>query len=756
MHVYHYAPYEPSAFKRLMCRHAVRENDVDEMLRAGVFVDLCAVVKQGLRASVESYSIKDLERFYGFERKTPLKDAGSARRAVEFSLEMEDPGAITPEIRALVENYNEEDCVSALELRKWLESLRLEHEKNGTAVPRPPLKEGKASEDAEKRSAEVQAAMAKLLDGVPAEKKDRSPEQQARWLLAHMLEFHRREDKVAWWEFFRLCGLVDEDDLLAERAVVTGLQFIKRTPPVGKKRVPIDRYKFPVQEFNAGEGDELKTQDGLKWGTVADIDLAARWVDVTKTIARKDEHPRVAFVHSQIRAEPIPSALMRLADDVIKNGLNARGKRSAARDLLLANPPRLKGGTFAQKEGEDTLELAKRCVVDLDSSILPIHGPPGSGKTYRAAQMIVECVRSGLTVGVSAVGHKVIKKLLEDAVDAGRELKPKPVTLRCVHKDAENQTLGPGIEEVARSEQALAAIRDGSAKVISGTAWLWARPDAAGVVDVLFVDEAGQAALANVLAMAQAAKNLVLLGDPQQLEQPQRGTHPEGVDASALEHLLKGNKTMPADRGIFLDKTRRLPPSICAFTSELFYEGRLEPLPELNRQKLSGAPPYEGAGLWFVPADHDGNTNSSPEEVKLVEAIVSKLLRKGSAWTDHKGKTKQMTAKDILVVAPFNAPVDLLYEALESRGVRVGTVDRFQGQEAAVVIYSMATSRPEDAPRGMDFLYDLNRLNVATSRARCACILVASPRLLEPECRTPRQMRLANALCRYLELARKT
>jgi uncharacterized protein len=253
--------------------------------------------------------------------------------------------------------------------------------------------------------------------------------------------------------------------------------------------------------------------------------------------------------------------------------------------------------------------------------------------------------------------------------------------------------------------------------------------------------------------MAQAAKSIVLLGDPQQLQQPQRGTHPDGVDASALEHLLpEGQKTIPAGRGIFLDKTWRLPPAICVFTSELFYENRLESRPGLERQVLSGAPPFEGAGLWFVPVEHDGNTNSSPEEVRAVAGIVEKLLATGSAWVNDKGAKAQMTAeKDILVVAPFNAQVDLLEEELGPRGVRVGTVDRFQGQEAAVVIYSMATSRPEDAPRGMEFLYDLNRLNVATSRARCACILVASPQLFEPDCKTPRQMKLANAMCRFLE-----
>jgi uncharacterized protein len=228
------------------------------------------------------------------------------------------------------------------------------------------------------------------------------------------------------------------------------------------------------------------------------------------------------------------------------------------------------------------------------------------------------------------------------------------------------------------------------------------------------------------------------------------------VGASALEHLLGEHKTMPADRGIFLDRTWRLAPEICAFTSEVFYEKRLEVQPMLAQQRLSGAAPYEGAGLWFAPVDHDGNVNSSAEEVAVVRSIVGVLLANGSRWTDCEGVTKPLTARDVLVVAPFNSQVNRLHAALEPMGVTAGTVDRFQGQEGAVVIYSMATSRPEDAPRGMEFLYDLNRLNVATSRARCACILVASPRLLEPECRTPRQMRLANAMCRYFEYTAQT
>ena len=256
-----------------------------------------------------------------------------------------------------------------------------------------------------------------------------------------------------------------------------------------------------------------------------------------------------------------------------------------------------------------------------------------------------------------------------------------------------------------------------------------------------------------LLLSSQAASSVVLLGDPQQLDQPQQGSHPEGADVSALAHMLDNHKTIPLDRGIFLSETWRLAPAICKFTSEVFYEGRLSAHAGLERQVLTGTTPFEGAGLWVAPVQHEGNQNSSIEEVDEVERIVATLLRPASQWTDSKGIERAMTPEDVLIVAPYNSQVALLEERLGSNGVRVGTVDKFQGQEAPVVIYSMTTSAPEDAPHGMEFLYSLNRLNVATSRARCACILVANPRLFEPECKTPRQMQLANGLCRYFELS---
>ena len=288
-------------------------------------------------------------------------------------------------------------------------------------------------------------------------------------------------------------------------------------------------------------------------------------------------------------------------------------------------------------------------------------------------------------------------------------------------------------------------------RVGAGTAWLWSRPEAEDTVDVLFVDEAAQMSLANVLAISHAAPNMVLLGDPQQLDQPMQGTHPDGTAVSVLEHLLDGRQTIDPNRGLFLEETWRLHPEICSFTSDAFYEGKLRSRPGLDGQRIVSSGPLDGAGLRYIPVVHRANQSSSDEEADRVCDLVSRLLEEDATWIDKDGVERTLTLDDVLIIAPYNAQVFKIQELLP--GARVGTVDKFQGQEAPVVIYSMTTSSPEDAPHGMEFLYSLNRLNVATSRARCVCALVGSPELFSPECRTPRQMQLANALCLYGEMA---
>jgi hypothetical protein len=414
------------------------------------------------------------------------------------------------------------------------------------------------------------------------------------------------------------------------------------------------------------------------------------------------------------------------------------------------NRPRLPAGqSLAVVPGEDVVDLACRLALGLDESVLPIQGPPGTGKTFTGSRMICELVRNGRRVGITATGHAVIRNLLDQVVEAARILGIPEVV--CAHRKDEGDEDGAGVREIGSNDEALQELQSGAVNVLGATAWLWSREGFMNSVDVLFVDEAGQMSLANVLACAPAGRSLVLLGDPQQLEQPQKGSHPEGSDISALAHLLNGRKTIDQDRGLFLAETWRLHPTICQFTSEMFYEGRLVSRDGLERQRIEAPAPFSGAGLWYLPVAHEGNQSYSIEKIERVAALVEFLTVAGTSWIDRHGEARPLTRGDILCVAPFNDQVNRLTERLPD--VQVGTVDKFQGQQAAVVIYSLTTSSPEDAPRGMEFLYDLNRFNVATSRARCACIVVGSPRLFSPECRTPRQMELANALCRYGEMS---
>jgi uncharacterized protein len=388
----------------------------------------------------------------------------------------------------------------------------------------------------------------------------------------------------------------------------------------------------------------------------------------------------------------------------------------------------------------------------LQDSWLAVQGPPGSGKTYLGAALAVELVRLGRKVGVTANSHRVIGHLLDEV---GARAAESGIGVTIGQKtDASGKCTSDTARPYERYGELLQALEAGEMNVVGGTPWLWSRPEFASAVDVLVVDEAGQLSLANTVAVSTSTRNLVLLGDPQQLDQPLQGAHPPGAEASALGHVLAGEPTMPRERGLFQDRTRRLHPDLCRFTSEAFYEGRLTSEEWLARQGLAGPGRFSGTGVRFVPVPHAGNRNDSPEEAAVVASLIRELVEGGATWTDAGGSPHALTWADVLVVAPYNAQVAEIARALPA--ARVGTVDKFQGQEAPVSIYSMATSSPEEAPRGMEFLYSLNRLNVATSRARCLAAVVASPALIRVRARTPRQMRLANALCRFIELAGPT
>lgn len=753
MHIYHYAAYEPTQIKRMAGQHGICIDEVDQLLRARVFVDLYRIVRQGVRASVESYSIKKIEELYGFKRTMQARDSVLALQAFAGALALGNPRDVPANILQSIESYNRDDCLSAWQLRAWLENRRRELEaKTGKALPRPTF-QPEEKEELSPETQQVRALMERLTAGLPAEETEWGSDHRATWLIAQMLEYHRREDKSAWWEYFRQCDLTD-DEFVEDRNALGGLTYVGTIGQL--KRSIVHRYSFPPQDHSIDRAFQVhdpKTQASA--GTVVAIDDLSGTIDIKRSLTSQVPHPVALVPQNVLGADAQRDSLMRLGSWVAQNGISGPGPFQSARDLLSRQPPRISLANLENMfdRNNEMTETARREIDSLcaEPSVLPVQGPPGSGKSYTGGRMIAELVRRRHRIGITAVSHKVISNLLQYACSTARAAN---IRLNAVQKA--NDTDGcPDrmVEQVNENEEILQALRSGTPDVIAGTPWLWARSEMANSVEVLFVDEAGQMSLADVLAIAQAAMSVVLLGDPQQLDQPQQGVHPPGVDVSALAHLLDERATIEPEKGLFLKETWRLHPDICDFTSELFYDGRLTARPENRNQRLNANGPLDGTGLRYVPVQHSGNQSESPEEVVKIKELVNGLLASGVTWADKTGGQGRLTLKDILVVAPYNAQVSALAKALPV-GARVGTVDKFQGQQAAVVFYSMTTSTPEDAPRGMEFLYSLNRLNVAVSRAQCVAVIVASPALFQVDCKTPRQIQLANALCRYLEMAR--
>jgi predicted RecB family nuclease len=759
-HVYHYNHYEPTTMGhladahqtrtevlgRLMGRHATREDEVDDLLRREVFVDLYRVVRQGVRASVESYSIKRLEPLCGFRRSVEL--AALNEEMIRFEVDLDRGHAVLDSPRAeTVRGYNEDDCRSTLALRDWLEACRGELAASlGDPLPRPTVPERPVTT----ADADVVALHDRLLDGLPDDVRARSDVGSARALLADLLDYFRRDDKPMWWRYFHLRGLTDEQ-LLEQPDAMSGMRFAGTGEPVKKSTVFL--YEFPEQEHGIRPGDTVddpRLESGGRYD-VHSVDESASTIGLLRSAARHTlPHPTALIPFDHVPRPHHAAALRELAVQLLDDGLSPR--LTAVMDLLLRRLPRTSGRAPLPVDPPDIVGSAVALCGGLRDSMLPVQGPPGAGKTYLGVEQILALVDAGARVGITAGSHAVIGHLLA-ALDDAATARGRPIT---IGQRAPKGSTGhhPGAQRLTDTGAAVAALASGDLQVVGATTWLWANPDLRDAVHTLVVDEAGQIGLADTLAASLAASNLVLLGDPLQLSNVSQGTHPPGCAVSALEHVLGDAATMPDDRGVFLDRTRRMHPAITRFISEAFYEDRLQGIEGLERQAILSDGPVSGSGLRLVDVVHSGNGNAAPEEADVVARLVADLLRR--RWRQADDTVLPLTPADILVVTPFNAQIRLIDRALGAAGISgiaVGTVDRFQGREAAAVVYSMASSTAADAPRGLEFLYDPHRLNVAVSRARCLAVLVSSPDLARATCRTPRQIELVSALCRFRELA---
>ena len=739
-YVYHYAPYETTALKRLMSLHGTRESELDDLLRQGKLVDLYAVVRESIRVGESSYSIKAIERFYSSKaREGDVKTAGASVVFYEKWKATADPT-----ILQAIADYNLDDVRSTFELRQWLLVIR-----PADAPWAAPLAAGKAT-DAESRKSEMAVKTAleledyrrQLLGGLPDDRFDWMQEQRVREMLFHLLQFHRRADKPAWWALFARRE-ASEEDLHNDLEALAGLTQSRDSQKLGD--ATRYWYRFPEQETKLRTGDSCTITSTME--EVSNVFINEDKLEVSFESEADDLLPANGIALGSglpINSAVIVGAIRRFVDAYLAENL----KFNAGMALLRRELPCVAGipsGSALLHESESLLVGTLRVVSQLDESYLFIQGPPGAGKTFTGSHVIVDLLKAGKTVGVTSNSHKAINNLLEGVEKVAAK---QGFSFRGAKKSTSDASFlnGQFIEDITTSQAITRKLTD--YQLVAGTAWLFSSKSVEQKFDYLFVDEAGQVSLANLVAMSTCAKNLVLLGDQMQLGQPIQGVHPGESGQSTLDYLLQGEATISPERGVFLKDTWRMHPDVCRFISEAVYGGRLEPEPRNAAQLLllssDSHEELRATGVRFLPVEHEGCSQRCDVEAQVIRAIFGDLLRQ--RYVDRQGGEHQMGLQNILVVAPYNQQVNWLTRALPE-GARVGTVDKFQGQEAEVVLVSMTTSSGQYLPRDLEFLYSKNRLNVAISRARCLAIVVANPKLLEVECAKPEQMALVNTLC---------
>lgn len=751
MHIYHYASYEITACRKLMGRYGVCEYEVDQLLRNEVFVDLYKIVKGALLIGEPRYSIKNVEHLYCAKRDTEVGSGGDSVVVYERWRENPDGDSWqTSKVLNAIRSYNIDDCNSTQELAVW---LRDKQQSKGicflgkTTLVDPEVKE-EVNEGIKLRNNLLVRA---------SRLKDEGQEQLAKisTVMAWSIEFHRRESKPVFWRLFDRLGL-SEEELLDD---IDCLAFCHRTEkppykPTPKARNLVYEYSFdPTQEFkgNAKEyyllGNETPDGKNIKATYHAEgSDLEGGIIALQ--IKAEPESPITLIPNEYLKPDPIPQAITKQA----KAFANGELAQTAIVDFLGKSIPRIKGHNLGKPiapshDPKQRLNEIIQAVINLDNSYLTIQGPPGAGKTYTGKHLIAELIRRGKKVGISSNSHKAINNLLIS-------------TVQYCHKEgitgyfACASNTDPLIDDlkisVLENKDIAGFLQVGC--VVGTTAWGFSRDDLKDSFDYLFIDEAGQVSVANLIAMSRSASNIILMGDQMQLGQPSQGSHPEDSGLSILDYLLHSTPTIPDSMGVFLGTTYRMHSSVNHFISEAIYEGKLETAPENDEQLITIPVGYQGvlnkeAGIITVPVMHEGNTQASDEEVEQIVILARELL--GRTFNAKNGQQRIIDWKDILFVAPYNYQVNKLKAALGDQA-RVGSVDKFQGQEAPVVFLSMCASSANESPRGLNFLFDKNRINVAVSRAQCMAIVVYSPALLDSVPSSVDQITLMNLFCQLV------
>ena len=718
-HIYHYNHYETTALKRLACKYSIAEEQLDNLLRQKKFVDLYQVVRESIRTSEPGYSIKNIETFYMEKRSGNVATAMDSIIVYNEWRETQDDSLLDQ-----ISQYNEVDCISTCKLRNWLLSIRPAEcvwFKNEVKIVVIPVRND--------WEVEYELYRENLLTNTSA------ANFQLRKRISDLLEFHKREENSKWWsKFERQNKLVEE--LIEDAECLGGLTL------VSGENTSIYTYHFPPQEYKLREGDQVVDTVTIKSiGTIIQIDNDNGIVKIRRSGGASLSDSLSISAYDIFNTDAIRAAIYRVATSV----LNSKKNYSAVLDILNKSIPRISTKTAGESiiSSKDTQAAIIQVICNLNESYLFIQGPPGAGKTHTSAHIIVELMRQGKKIGVTTNSHKAIHNLLDKIEEVALS---QGFKFSGIHKSSSANKDSVYRGRYINSENNVKKINL-NVLLISGTVWLFSDERFNEALDYLFIDEAGQVSVANVVAMGTSTKNIILVGDQMQLGQPIKAVHPGEAGESILEFLLGDHATIPSDRGIFLDHTRRLSSSICDFISKAFYDNRLAPYESNDKRYLVFKEPIAGitnTGIHLIRAEHAGCSQKSIEEgiiIKKYYALLSKQI-----LHDKDGVERALTPADILVVTPYNVQVNYLKSILPKEA-RVGTVDKFQGQEAPIVLVSMVASSAEELPRSLEFLYSRNRLNVALSRAQCLAVVVINQKLFEIPCNTGEQMRLVNTFC---------
>jgi uncharacterized protein len=730
--IYHYAKYEITALTRLTSKYHVKGKELDHYLNLQKFVDLFQVIKQAIQVSENSYSIKEIEKFYDYKRSGEVKKANVSGDYYSEYIE-------TKEQRLLdeIESYNKQDCHSTYELRNWLVKIR--PEAAGWFVP--------TIDEIEDREFEkdMDESFQQLSDF-------KAEDKNVKQIIADLLGFFRREAKPQWRQYFERRYMTNEE--LVDDLEAIGDLKIKGTP-YSEDRSKVYTYSFDEQDYKLKKGTRVSVfnnssnPEETETATIVELDQ-------TKQILKLKKGIKSGLTENISIGPGKPRDISKLEASnsrFIRSYVNKENKFNAIFSILKKEIPNIKGIKVGEKliKTNNFLEEIPKLLLNLNNSYLYIQGPPGTGKTYQAGNAIIELIKAGKKVGITANSHKVIHNVI-DRVEKWAEEKGinfrglkagRPDDPETTYSSAHVKTSNKDIDFINGLKENIL--------LFAGTKYHLSAGYYQEKLDYIFIDEAGQLSLADLIVIGSTAKNIVLIGDQNQLGQPIKGTHPGISGISILDFLLEDQDTIPENKGVFLNKTFRLNPKINEFTSDNFYESRLifDESTEKRKIDFNKKGMVTKEGITYLPMDHKDNGQKAEEEGEVIIKLLKEII--GRDFTDINNKTRKLTIEDILVISPYNAQVNYLLSILPE-GARVGTIDKFQGQEAAINIISMVTSDADSIPRNKEFLFDRNRLNVAISRAQCASIILFNPVLLDLYPTTYEQIKLLNNFYKLLKL----